>query len=88
MRSELIVEHLYDWWWVGALHIWIMKKMYGDGKDGQLFYHSRFVDLRIELIPQQLWVHLIPMFSDNYAYLVVRKVVEVGGFASDENASK
>ena len=69
------------------MHIWGMKKtnqwFYGDGKDGQLFYHSRFIDLRIELVPEQLWVHLIPMFSDNYAYLVVRKVVEVKGDQND-----
>ena len=63
--------------------MWFMKKInkvsYGDGKDGQLFYHSRFIDLRVELVPEQLWVHILPMFQDNYAYLVVRKVVEVAG---------
>lgn len=41
-----IVEFLYAWEWVGRIHLYIMKNMNEKNKRP---FHSRFLDLRIDL---------------------------------------
>ena len=86
----IVVEHLYMWPCVGAAHVWLLS--YGRrGRPDKLF-HSRFLDLRVQVCTEaplvaveasssapprqraQRFVHLIPQFQDNYAYLVVDAV--------------
>ena len=82
----IIVEHLYMWPCVGALHVWFLG--YGRRGDPEKMFHSRFLDLRVEVCTEaasgasetapprraRRFVHLLPQFSDNYAYLVVDAV--------------
>ena len=81
----IIVEHLYMWPCVGAIHVWLLG--YGRRGKPDKTFHSRFLDLRVSVCteaptgcsvaaPQraQRFVHLLPQFSDNYAYLVVDAV--------------
>ncbi|CAD7935628.1 unnamed protein product [Amoebophrya sp. A120] len=64
----LLVEYWYQLRCVGSWHVWYMKRK---ARLDEEIYHSRTADLRVELIPGRRWVHLIPMFQDNYAYLIV-----------------
>ena len=85
----MIVEHLYMWRWVGAIHVWLI----GRGRsDPDTIFHSRFLDLRVEVhtepadfaaepgskegarAPASRFVHILPQFQDNYAYLIVDAV--------------
>ena len=81
----IIVEHLYMWPCVGRLHVWIM----GLGRRGKpdKIFHSRFLDLRVEVLTEvppgnarplaasaRRYVHLLPQFQNNYSYLVVDAV--------------
>ena len=81
----IIVEHLYMWPCVGAIHVWLLG--YGRRGKADKTFHSRFLDLRVSVCteaptgcdgttPQraQRFVHILPQFSDNYAYLVVDAV--------------
>lgn len=35
------------------------------------YSHSRVIEQRIEVIPDKVYIHAIPQFMDNYAYLIV-----------------
>lgn len=78
----IIVEHLYMWPCVGAIHLWFL----GCGRRGdpEKMFHSRFLDLRVEVCTEAVpvfqmqrarrFVHMLPQFTDNYAYLIVDAV--------------
>lgn len=82
----IIVEHLYMWPCVGAIHIWLLGR--GRRGDPEKMFHSRFLDLRVEVCTEaasgvsekghmqcaRRFVHMLPQFTDNYAYLIVDAV--------------
>lgn len=82
----IIVEHLYMWPCVGAIHLWLLGR--GRRGDPEKMFHSRFLDLRVEVCTEAVsgasekgqmqrarrFVHMLPQFTDNYAYLIVDAV--------------
>jgi hypothetical protein len=88
-----LLQHLYMWPCIGSIHLWLLSRS-RRGKPDKIF-HSRFLDLRVEVFtdapkvdgalaaPARRFVHMLPQFDDNYAYLVVDSL-EVVHLTSEE----
>lgn len=72
---KLIVEHLYPFAIGRWLHFKLLKLSKGSKGNDQKFRlrepHSRTLEMRVEVMKDKLYIHMIPQFLDNVCYLIV-----------------
>jgi glyoxylase-like metal-dependent hydrolase (beta-lactamase superfamily II) len=71
-RSNFLVEFIYPFGFIGRLHLFmvhfIQKRQSGAKVNAP---HSRATEQRFQVIKGRVYVHTIPFFLDNLAYLII-----------------
>ena len=68
---KLVVEHLYPLEIGRWLHFLMAKVNEDDSSVKQRKSHSRTLEMRIEVIKDKLYIHMIPQLMDNICYVII-----------------
>jgi len=72
-RFPVVVEFLYPLSIGRWLHLWAIRLGRKSSKpnDKSYGYHTRCLEARFEVIPNRLYIHILPQLLDNLGYLIV-----------------